>query len=217
MSTYVLKAARRDVGRAGALRRGGFVPGIVYGGGGENVAVKMAAADVLRFFQQQGGRGILQLEIDGRPETVMVKEVQRHPVRLDVLHIDFQRVRMTEKVHASVPLRLEGEEALVKTGAVLQHALREVEVSCLPADLPSELVVDVSSLAPGASLTVGDLQAPPGVEILNDPDQVVAVAVAGRAARTAGQAAPEAGQEAGAGAAEDAGQDAGDDAGGGDA
>jgi len=146
MSTYVLKAARRETGRARALRRSGLVPAIVYGGDDENVAVQLPVPEVIRFFGQQGGRGIVQLDIEGKAQTVMVKDVQRHPVRQDVLHIDFLRVSMTEKVQATVPLRLEGEEAVAKTGAVLQQQLREAGDSCLPGDLPDELFADVTNL-----------------------------------------------------------------------
>lgn len=215
MSTFVLKAARREAGRPRAVRRSGFVPGIVYGGGGDNVAVQVAMPEVIRFFGQQGGRGILQLDIDGRPQTVMVKDVQRDPVRQDVLHIDFLRVSMTEKVQATVPLRLEGEEAVAKAGAVLQQPLREVDVACLPGDLPSELVVDVSKLEPGGTLTVGDLQVPAGVEVLTDADQVVAVALVPRGSQAAAAAEAEADAEAGEAAEEGAGE--GEEAGAGDA
>ena len=207
MSTFVLKAARREPGRARAVRRAGFVPGIVYGGGEGNVAVQIAMSEIIRLFGQHGGRGLLQLEIEGKSETVMIEEVQRHPVRQDVLHLDFLRVRMSEKVQANVPLRLEGEEALARAGAVLQQQLREVEVSCLPADLPQEIVVDVSNLQPGAALTVGQLQAPAGVEILNEPEQVVAVAILPRAA----QAAVDQEGAEGAGGAGDEAEGSGDD------
>ncbi|HEX6988273.1 MAG TPA: 50S ribosomal protein L25 [Bacillota bacterium] len=205
MSTFVVKAERREAGRPRATRRAGSVPAIVYGGGDENVAVQVSAQDVLHLFSRQGGRGLLELEIDGKPQTVMIKEVQRHPVRQDVLHIDFLRVRMTEKIQAAVPLRLEGEEAVTRAGAVLQQQLREIHVSCLPADLPAELVCDLSHLEPGATLTVGQLQVPAGVEILNDPDQVVAVALLPRGTQAdaddeaAGEAAEPAGDDAGEG------------------
>ena len=187
MSAFMLKAEPREPGRPRATRREGFVPAILYGGNGGNVALRVRRSDVIRLLGQHGGRGLLQLDVDGKPQTVVIKEIQRDPVKGDVLHIDFYRVSMTEKVETTVPLRFEGEEAVAARGAVLQAQLREVEIACLPADLPEEIVVDVSTLEPGHALTVGQLQPPPGVEIRSDPEQVVATVVMPRAAEEAGE------------------------------
>lgn len=214
MSAFVLKAEPREPGRPRATRREGFVPAVLYGGDGGNLTLKLPRSEVIRMMGQHGGRGLLQLNLGGKPHTVMIKEVQRDPARGDVLHIDFYRVSMTEKVQTTVPLRFEGEEAVTDTGAVIQLQLREVEIACLPRDLPQEIVVNVSGLRPGHALTVGDLQAPPGVQILNDPEQVIAAAVMPRAAETAGQqgaaGAGEGEAEAGEGEAAPADEDQGD-------
>lgn len=183
MSTPVLKVQPRKAGYARATRRQGFVPAVVYGAGDDPVALKLAQSDVFRLFAQQGGRGLIELKPEtGKSTTVMIRDVQRDPVRGDVLHIDFYRVNMAERIQTTVPLRLVGEDALGSSSAILQHQLREVEVSCLPGDIPEEIVIDVAGLEPGQAVTVEQLQAPQGVEILTSPQQVIASAVMPQAA-----------------------------------
>ena len=210
MSRFVLNAEPRVAGRARATRREGFIPAVVYGRGIESRPIRVARSEAERLLMQQGGRGLVDLKLDGKTEPVMIQEVQRDPVRGDILHMDFYRVSMNERVQTRVPLTLTGDEQISATGAVVQMQLHEIEVECLPADLPDGIVADVSGLEPGDVLTVAELEAPPGVTIVTDPEQVVAAVVLPRAAATAEETEATPDDEAAAAAGGDAGNEPAD-------
>lgn len=196
-----LHCHRREVSTRGHLRRlraEGRVPGILYGRGQENIPVSFDSAELKRVFGQRGSRGLFSLNITGErtPVLALVREVQQDPISKNVIHIDFMRVNMGEKIKADVPVVFTGEDELLKRGLVLQAMIKDVEVECLPVDLPEVFTVDVSGLVEGGRLTVGDLKAPEGVKIITEPDTVVAVAV--YAARADEEAHEEAEAEAGA-------------------
>ena len=162
------RAARR-------LRREGLVPGVIYGGDGgpEHFAVD---GRILRNTLAHAG-AILQVSIDGAAETpVLVKDVQRHPVRGHAVHVDLLRVRMDRTVQTTVALHLHGAEDApgVTEGGILSHELREVNVEALPGDIPEQIVHDVSGLEMNATLTLDAIGAPRGVTLLDDPETVVA-------------------------------------------
>ena len=162
------RAARR-------LRREGLVPGVIYGGDGgpEHFAVD---GRVLRNTLAHAG-AILRVSIDGGGETpVLVKDVQRHPVRGEAVHVDLLRVRMDQAVHTTVALHLEGVDDApgVSEGGILSQELRELNVEALPGDIPEQIVHDVSGLEMNATLTLDAISAPRGVTLLDDPQTVVA-------------------------------------------
>jgi large subunit ribosomal protein L25 len=162
------RAARR-------LRREGLVPGVIYGGEGgpEHFAVD---GRILRNTLAHAG-AILQVSIDDAGEApVLVKDVQRHPVRGEAVHIDLLRVRMDQAVQTTVVLHLEGADEApgVSEGGILSQELRELNVEALPGDLPEHIVHDVSGLEMNATLTLDAIAAPEGVTLLDDAETVVA-------------------------------------------
>src|SRR5829696_764327 len=157
------------------LRREGLVPGVIYGGGeNQNFAFKVDALALRKLLAE--GAALLDLEIDGgRTRPVIVRDQQNHPVREEVLHIDFLEVRLDEKIQTTVLVELEGAEESpgVKEGGVLEHVTRELNVEALPTDIPDNLVVDVSAMEIAATLPLSDVPAPSGVTFLDDPEETV--------------------------------------------
>jgi len=163
-------------GQLRGLRRKGMIPGIVYGKGESAMPVILDQAELVRIFRTRGRGGLYSLTITGEePVMALVREVQRSPVDGDILHVDFMQVKMGENITAAVPIVLVGEEELVKQGAVIQVSHKEVEVECLPADLPDNLPVDISALTMGDKVLAQDLAVPRGVRVLAEPDTVILV------------------------------------------
>ena len=108
----------------------------------------------------------------------MCREIQRDPIRRDLLHADFFQIVLTEEIETEVPVVLVGEAPGLKEEGILQHMLRRVEISCLPTQMPEHLEVDISSLHMGDQVTVEDIEAPEGVQIMSEPDSVIAMIVA---------------------------------------
>lgn len=180
-------------GAARKLRRQGWVPGSLYG---PTVSrpVQVRRSDLERLLKTPGSRTrLVRLVVqDGEPAgqeySVLIKEVQRDPVALELLHVDFYAVPMDRPVRAWVPVLLEGVEALEARGLVPAVGEREVEVECLPTAIPRYFSLNVAALEDGDSLTVADLQVPEGVEVLTEPETVLVTAVEAREA--AEEAAP---------------------------
>ncbi|MGI6488242.1 MAG: 50S ribosomal protein L25 [Syntrophomonadaceae bacterium] len=157
------------------LRDSGLVPGVVYGLGRENAHISLDERTLLKLFREHGSRGILSLQLaNGEPAMVLIREVQRHPISGKILHIDFLRIRMDEKLTSMVPIFVHGEEEIAKKGGVLQVGIKEVELECLPADLPDSLHADVSDLDIGDTITLSDIEIPDRVELLSEFDSMVA-------------------------------------------
>lgn len=151
------------------------MPGIVYGAGVEPRPFKVAERDLRTVLA--GGEALIDLEIEGsEPVPVVLKERQLHPVRDQILHIDFQKVDLAQKIHAAVALDLEGTDDApgVKLGGVLEHILREVNIEALPAGIPERLTLDVSAMEINDTLQLSALSVPSGVELLDDPETTVA-------------------------------------------
>lgn len=163
-------------GAARRLRRAGKIPAVLYGDGSAQ-PILVDGREFRRF--DHGGVGILTLEVQGqKATTAMIKEIQRDPMRDDVTHVDFMKVKMTDTVHTTVPITLAGEAPGVKMGGVLQHALWEVEVQAQAKDIPSAIEVDISKLEMGGSIHVADLEAPSGVEFLTPPEASIVTILA---------------------------------------
>ncbi|MBE3580901.1 MAG: 50S ribosomal protein L25/general stress protein Ctc [Thermoanaerobacteraceae bacterium] len=190
---------REEVGKgpAGRLRRRGLLPGILYGREVGNLPVEVDLKEMKRVLGREGESGLVQVKLEQggqvREYTALVREVQRHPIRGELVHIDFYQVPAGEKITANVPVVLEGEPRGVKIGGILQHGLHEVEVECLPEDLPEAITVDVSGLDIGDHLTVADLTPPRGVTILSEPTSLIATVVSVRG--TEAEETAEEGQE----------------------
>lgn len=176
--TTALKAAPREPSSsrsARRLRREGNVPGVVYGGGADPVAFQIQARDLRLALANAGA--VLNLTIEGSAGSpVVVKELERHPVSGETVHIDLLRVRLDVKIQAAVILELIGgdDSPGAKEGGVLEHVTRELNIEALPGDIPDTLQHDVSAMVIGDILTVEALRPPAHVELLDDPETVIA-------------------------------------------
>jgi large subunit ribosomal protein L25 len=174
----------RPVGSAAArrLRREGKVPGVVYGHGVEGLPVAVAARDLRAAFSTAAGlNAVLALDVDGRRYLALARELQRHPVRGTLLHVDFQVVNPDERVTAEVPVTLVGEAVEVAhADGVVDQELFTVPVTATPGGLPSAIEVDVSGLTVGGVIRVADLRLPAGATCELDPDTVVVTGGAGQ-------------------------------------
>jgi large subunit ribosomal protein L25 len=173
--------AREETGKGAArtARRGGRVPGILYGHGEESVSLSVDAGELSRLVHSISvDNTIVDLEMGGEPYKVLIREIQKHPFRDEFLHIDFFHVAMDEKIHVEIPISLVGVATGVKNkGGVMDHQLRELEVYCLPGNIPERVEIDVSELDIGDSIHVRDVSLP-DVEILTDLDRSVVAVLA---------------------------------------
>lgn len=160
------------------LRRAGFVPGVVYGGGDGCISFKVGARDLRNALHD--GSALIDLKVGSqRARPVIVKDQQRHPVRDEVMHIDLLQVRLDEKIQTTVALEIEGTEESpgVKEGGVLEHATRELNISALPTEIPERIVVDVSGMEMNATMHLSAIEAPEGVEFLDDPEETIVATI----------------------------------------
>ena len=189
--------AREDFGKNAArrMRRAGHIPGVVYGGGGPSIPVTVDPKKILEILHSESGHNaIFTLEIRGKaPARAMIRDWQTEPVRGDLLHVDLVRIARDTKLKLKVPIHVTGESVGVKVqGGVFEFVLREVEVECLPDDIPEHFVAEVSGLELGKSFRVSDLTVSPKVKILTEPTRVVAHVVEMRAEEEVKPAAEEA-------------------------
>jgi large subunit ribosomal protein L25 len=172
-----LKAEKREgagKGVARKLRATGRVPAVYYGHGAPAVSLSVDARELLHLLHVNAGTNLLvDLMIDGEAHMAIAREIQRDHIRNTFKHVDFLAVSRTETITVSVEVKEIGEPAGVKAGGVIEHHLRDIEVECLPQDVPEAIEVDVSSLELGDMLHVRDLVAPAGVQILSNPEDAV--------------------------------------------
>ena len=187
MELQMLKVATRsESGKGGArqVRRSGSIPGVLYGLSVDPVQLKVNAREFNILLQ--GGRGahaMLQLEFIDQPELngpAMIKAIQYHPVRDNVTHTDFLRIDLSKKIDTAVPIRFEGNALGVIEGGVIDYQTREIEISCLPTEVPDAIVINIEALEIGDSIHVRDLVIPENVELLTSADRAVAAVHAPR-------------------------------------
>jgi len=175
-------APRQTIGKqVKQLREQGFIPGVIYGPDyNEPVSVQVEWAALRPVLSQAGGTHLIDLLLEGKTVSVLVRDVQRHPVRQDVLHIDFHAVDINSPIRIRVPVVVPNQEATAKRlQARIFQPLNQIEIECLPGDIPSHISVDMSVLSrAGKHLTVGKLPALKGVTYLADEDLVVVRTVA---------------------------------------
>ncbi|HTR56843.1 MAG TPA: 50S ribosomal protein L25/general stress protein Ctc [Casimicrobiaceae bacterium] len=175
----------RNQGRSAnrRLRRSGRAPGIVYGGSGEPQPIELDHNALIHALRNEAFHAsILTMKLDGAAQQVLLRAVQMHPFKKEVLHVDFQRVDANRRIHMKVPLHFangENSPAVKLSGAIISHVLTEVDISCLPKDLPEFIAVDLAELTLNESIHVSDLKLPPGVTAVvhGRLDPVVASAV----------------------------------------
>ncbi len=186
-----IKAETRKVQGTGAsrrLRRAEKVPGIVYGGGKDATVIELDHNDIFHKLRNEAFHAsILDMDLDGKTEPVLLRDVQMHAWKQIVMHVDFQRVAADRKIHMRVPLHYVNADISpgVKTsGGIVSHPTNEIDISCLPKDLPEFIEVDLKDLAAGQSIHLSDLKFPSGVESValhRKDNQVVATIVIPRA------------------------------------
>ena len=156
------------------LRKSGKVPGVIYGGGtGECINFTADARELRRVLV--GAGALIDLKIDGQERPVIVKDMQQHPVRGDLLHIDFLQVRLDEKIQTTVPLHTEGSEDApgIKEGGVLEVPTHQLNIEALPTDIPEAITVDVSGLGMTETMHLSAITPPAGVTFLDDPEETI--------------------------------------------
>lgn len=178
----IVANVRHDIGKGASrrLRREDKVPGVVYGGGKETVSLVVEHKNISKSLENEAFYSrILTLKTDSNSERVILKDVQRHPYKPRIMHVDFQRVRTDEKLHMHVPLHFIGDAeapGVKEQGGMISHIMSDVEISCLPDDLPEFIEVDISAMQLNDILHLSNLKLPKGVEIValsHDDDKPV--------------------------------------------
>jgi len=217
MSDTVLVAETgRPTGSAAArrLRAEDKIPAVVYGRGMEPIALLVNRRDLrLALSGPAGLNTVLDLTVGDATYSAIVKEMQRHPVRRTVSHVDFLQIDLTKEITVSVPMRLEGDSAAVAAvNGLIDPAVDSIEVVTTPRSIPDEIVIDISAMTPDTVIRLGDITLPAGVTATGDPDMpLVTVMVTRGAAPTAEEAAAQASEDAaGDASADTAGDTAGD-------
>ncbi|MDQ0340638.1 large subunit ribosomal protein L25 [Caldalkalibacillus uzonensis] len=155
------------------LRQSGKIPGVVYGKTIGSKPIQVPETELVQLLKKHGKNAVIRLELDGAKPTVMMGELQVDPLKDDLLHVDFFEIKMDEEMTVSVPVEIVGESAAEKKGGVLQKQYQEIEVKCLPQNVPESIQVDAGGLDIGDSITVGDLQLDEGVAVVLEPDTVL--------------------------------------------
>lgn len=185
MEEIVFKAVRRTVigKQVKALRREGQLPAVLYGSGVEPTPILLDLREATRLLGMASSSTLVTIALDGQNHKALVREKQRDFLRGSFKHIDFQAVSMKEKLHVRVPVVIVGESFAVKNlNGVLVVNVNELEVQCLPQDMPEKIVVDIAALSQiGSNISVRDLKISDKIEVLDDPEEVIAV-ITGQAA-----------------------------------
>ena len=191
------KRAAQGTGASRRLRNAGRVPGIIYGGDTNPVNIELDHKDLYYNLSRESFHAsILTLDLEGTKQPVLLRAVNMHPFKMQVQHVDFQRVSKDKKIHMRVPLHFvnaELSEAVKFKGAIVSHVMNDLQVSCLPDDLPEYIEVDMSKASIGQSVHVKDLALPKGVEAVlhrNDNPVVATVSLPAAQAEEELKAAP---------------------------
>ena len=200
MATASLSAEPRSEtgkGVARKLRAAGRVPGVIYGHAREATGLSLVARDFEKLLQHiAAGSTVIDLTLGGATTKTLIREIQRHPFKKQILHVDFQELVAGEKVTVDVPLVFVGvPEGVRLSGALLEQIMHSISVVADPTNIPNHIDVDVSHLAMGHSLHVRDLKLPEGIEVLSDEDATMCAVIAPRAAVEAAAAEGEAAAE----------------------
>jgi large subunit ribosomal protein L25 len=175
----------RGKGVARKLRQSGQVPAIIYGHSRQPQSLSIDTRELERLLDRVAAAStVIELAIDGRTARTLIREIQRHPVKRSIIHVDFQELVAGEKVTVSIPLVFVGSAEGVRGGGILDQVMHELEIRVDPANIPNHVDVDVTPLQIGHSIHVRDLNIPAGVEVLDDEDATVCTVSAPRASET---------------------------------
>lgn len=177
MKIQVDKRERTGKGGSRESRRKGMIPGVVYGGGKDSVPIQLDRKTFVEMMKKSSSENpifLLKLADSGQERHAILRDLQRDPVSRMVIHLDFQRIEMSQKVHVTAHVELVGTAVGVKTeGGLLEFITREIKIECLPADIPAHIDVDISGLHVGQHIEAGALQLPQGVTLFDDPEKVI--------------------------------------------
>ncbi|MEI7752807.1 MAG: 50S ribosomal protein L25 [Actinomycetota bacterium] len=192
--TTLVASTGRETGSPASrrLRAADQIPGVLYGQGMTPVSVAVARRDLrIALSGPAGFNTVLQLQVDGKVYPAVIKDVQRHPVKRNVSHIDFLQVNMSETITVSVPLHITGEaKAVLAEGGLVDPSVDNIEVECTPGNMPNEFTVDISAMVPGDVIRLSSLTMPAGVVALGDPDMAIVTAIHGSQGSESAPAAP---------------------------
>jgi large subunit ribosomal protein L25 len=217
MASAQLRVSPRSTtgkGAARTLRRDGLIPAVIYGHAREPQSLAIEQRELERLLSHIAAEStVIELSMDGTTARTLIREIQRHPFKRQILHVDFQELVAGEKVTVNVPIVLVGTpEGVRAEGGILDQTMRELAIHVDPSDIPSHIDVDVSALTIGKSVHVSDLNLPEGVEVLDEEDATVCVVSAPRAAveetpvEAAAEGAPEEPEVIGRGKEEEEGE-----------
>jgi large subunit ribosomal protein L25 len=186
MATVSLSANSREgkgKGAARTLRSQGQVPAVIYGHGRDPQPLALNARDLDKLLSHiQAESTVIEVSVGGHTAKTLIREIQRHPIKRQILHVDFQALVAGEKVTVSIPIVLQGiPEGVRLEGGVLDQTLREIEIEVDPSNIPDHVEYDVTNMVIGDSVHISDLKVPEGVEVIDDPETSVAVLAAPRA------------------------------------
>jgi len=172
-------------GAARQIRSEGRVPAVLYGMSRDPISLSVDAHAMGRVIAKVGGHAIIELEVDGVPgkdksHTVMLKDIQSHPIKDSLTHIDFQKIDMNKVIDRVISLHLVGTAAGTRIGGVLQHGVHELTLRGIAKNIPESFDVDIEALEIGSAIRIADLEFPEGMEALSSPDEVVVSVVAPR-------------------------------------
>jgi len=178
LKSTVKASFRSDVGsnESNRLRRDGFIPGVLYGSDKEPKCIEVDKKELESIIREHGTNVILNVSIDDNQgsELAIIKEIQRHPVNKDIIHVDFQRVSYDKPVVATVPIVLVDRDSVENKDVTIQNQMRELKVECLPQHMPEVIEVSVKDLVFGQALKVANIEFSKEITILNDPNEVIA-------------------------------------------
>ena len=176
MATVVLNAdARSEIGgrSLNRLRKTGYLPAVLYGREIEAEPIVIKLSDLREILAKEGKNAFLTLKLKGKDNAAIVKEIQYNAINGDILHVDLQQVSLTEKIQSNIPVRLNGRENAEKGGFMANLQLSELTIECLPQHTPRHFEIDISHMQVGDIITVGEIEKPEGVTILNEAEEVI--------------------------------------------
>jgi large subunit ribosomal protein L25 len=183
----------RGKGVARKLRARGKVPAVLYGKGLDSIPLAVDARALSQTFSTEAGRNVLiDLQLDGGTYLTLARQLDRDPLRGDIVHVDFLKIDRDQTITVQVPVHFEGDSAGVKQGGVLEHHLWQIEVECLPNNVPANITIDVSDLDIGGAVRVADVAAPEGVTFLSSEEEVIVSCVVPQAPKAEEEVAAEA-------------------------
>jgi large subunit ribosomal protein L25 len=195
MSLQVDKRERTGKGGCRQARMRGLIPGVVYGSGKDSVPIQVNRKTFVEMMRKAGSENpilLLKLSDTGQERHAMIRDMQRNPVSRQVIHIDFQRIEMTDRIRVTVPVELVGTAYGVKVeGGLIDFVVREVHIECLPGDIPKHLDLDVTEMHAGQHAAAKDLKLPQGVTLLDDPERVIMSVVHARTEETTAEGVAE--------------------------